>query len=674
MKKERNKNKTKEPIKIEKKNESSLAEFIKRPLPTKKEIERFEEHMKSETNETEEKLNLNDDFEEEIEESLNEIYQDDNGQIVDVKKMAKARRRGFFFWLFIFLFVGVILGGIGWLVYNYFYLHAGLDVTALDFSLSGQSEVVAGEEVVYTLTYRNTTNTPFRQARLEVSYPDKFIILDTYPVASSTNNSVWEIGEIPPLSTQTVKIKGIILGPTDTTGVILANLTYVPANFSSEFKKEATLAVTIKDIGLDFDIDYLKSALVGEENEVLVRFKAREKNFINSFRLLIEPEEGVEVANEEKYKKSDLANFNQPRPGVWEIKEIKPEDNVLPLNIIFSDQATGERIVKLKFETLGPDNNYYQFKEENLDFEVLKSDLNLTLIINGSRQDQGVDFGQTLNYSIVYNNKGETDMKDVAIMAVLESDFLDWSSLDDKLGGQRRGNTIIWTKEELPALAEISQHDEGTIDFSIKVAAVDKIEPGKNYEIKSYTQFSVGGRATSTTSEDNRSNIIINKINSDLNLNEEVRYFNDDNITVGNGPLPLRVGEKTSFKVYWTVTNTLHELEEVKVAASLPPYVSWDDKSRATVGNIYYDAENHRVIWDIGRMPLSLFRADAEFNIGVVPTTDDVGKIIVLKPGSRLTAKDTVTDAEITRITDAKTSKLEDDSIAQQNNDGVVRE
>jgi hypothetical protein len=673
MKGEKKKNKTEETVKIKKENESRLAEFTKRPLPTEKEVEEFEEYVKSETEETEETFDLDDELEEEIEESLSEIYQDDKGFIVDVKKMAKARRRGFFFWSFILLLVSTILAGAGWLVYSYFYLHAGLDVTALDFSLNGRNEVVAGEETVYTLTYRNTTNIPFQQARLEISYPDKFIVLDTYPVASSTNNSVWEIGEIPPLSTQTVKIKGMMLGPAETTGVILANLVYVPVNFSSEFKKEATLAITIKDIGLDFDIDYLKSALVGEENEALVRFKAQEKNFINSFRLLVESTEGVRAVTEEKYKKDDLANFSQPRPGIWEVKEIKPEDNVLPLNIIFTDQATGDRIVKLKFETLGPDNNYYQFKEEDLGFEVLKSDLNLTLIVNGSRQDQGVDFGQALNYSIVYNNKGDTDMKDVAIMAVLESDFLDWSSLDDKLGGQRRGNTIIWTKEELPALAKIAQHDEGTIDFSINVASVDKIESGKNYEIKSYAQFSVGDRATSTASNDNRSNIIVNKINSDLNLDEEVRYFNDDNITVGNGPLPLRVGKKTSFKVYWTVANTLHELEEVKVVASLPPYVSWDDKSRATVGSIYYDAENHRVIWDIGRMPLNLFRADAEFNISVVPTADDVDKIIVLKPGSRLTAKDTVTGAEIIRITDAKTSKLEDDQIVQQNNDGVVR-
>jgi len=53
---------------------------------------------------------------------------------------------------------------------------------------------------------------------------------------------------------------------------------------------------------------------------------------------------------------------------------------------------------------------------------------------------------------------------------------------------------------------------------------------------------------------------------------------------------------------------------------------------------------------------------------------DDVNKIMVLKPGSKVSAVDAETNNKIEKITDVKTSKLEDDEIAQKTNDGVVRQ
>ena len=100
--------------------------------------------------------------------------------------------------------------------------------------------------------------------------------------------------------------------------------------------------------------------------------------------------------------------------------------------------------LKLKFElpeqlidlSTGQPNGtfkYHSFYEKDFLYDVIKGDLNINLIINGSALDQGVNFGQTLNYSINYANKGDTVMRDVILMAVLESDFLDWQSLKIKI-------------------------------------------------------------------------------------------------------------------------------------------------------------------------------------------------------------------------------------------------
>ena len=298
--------------------------------------------------------------------------------------------------------------------------------------------------------------------------------------------------------------------------------------------------------------------------------------------------------------------------------------------------------------------------------EIIKSDLNLNLIINGSQSDQGVDLGQTMNYSIVYANRGDSEMKDIIIMAVLSGEALDWRSLDDGYSGQVGDNTISWSKEEIPELESLEVGEEGVIDFAINIKPLEEIDiaPGKKYMVKSYARFSIGN-IKPDENEDTKSNTIVNKINSDLSLDEMVKYFNDDNIAVGSGPLPPRVGETTSYKVYWIITNNLHELNDLRVRATLPDYVDWGGKNRSTAGVIEYDEGERKVVWDIGRLPISVYKVEGEFNVSVTPTETDFDKIIVLLSDTAVEAVDAETKADIFKTVKAKTTRLEDDAIAE---------
>ena len=203
-----------------------------------------------------------------------------------------------------------------------------------------------------------------------------------------------------------------------------------------------------------------------------------------------------------------------------------------------------------------------------------------------------------------------------------------------------------------------------------------KKNPSNEYSVKSYAQYTVGQGDDDSEpeeenlNEDNHSNIIINAINSDLKLIEAIRYFNEDNIPVGTGPHPPQVGEVTTYKVYWEINNNLHELSDTIVSVILPENISWGAKERSTVGAVTYNSGLHAIVWSIGRMPVSVFAADAEFSIEVVPSEENKNKIMVLLPGSTVSATDSVTEAEIKKQSKAKTTKLEDDEIAE--GDGIV--
>lgn len=629
--------------------ESSLEEFVKRDLPSDKDAEKFEDFAVKEAREKE------------MEASLAEIYQDGGGGTDNVKKLDVKKGRGFLFWLFSSILGIVLLAGAVYAAY-YFYLRLGSDAQAISLTVDGKSEVLADEEFYYTVGYRNLGAVDIKNVEIKFTYPEGFILTES-SLAPAGDGSVWKLGDLAAHRGSEITVKGKIIGQKGEKKIALATMVYTPANFSSEFKKEAAFETIISDVGVDFSFAGNSSILVSEENEIVVKYKKQDNSFISNFRLTAEAADNVEFAKAE----------GDSVAGVWENNEVAAEGKEISVKFKFKEKRADTEELVLNFWHNNDGKNFYKFFEARINLEIVKNNLNLNLIINGSRNDIGVDFGQTLNYSVVYANKGEAEMKDVIIMAVLESNSLDWTSLADKNNGKVSGNAISWSKQEIPALASLKQNDEGIIDFSIKLMPFDKAAVGgeldlsRKYQVASYAQFSIGELPAAdglAGGEDRRSNSIISRINSDLKLKESIKYFNDDNIAVGSGPLPPRVGQTSSFKIYWTLTNNLHELSGLRVETELPSYVSWDDKNRAAVGSLNYDSAAHKVVWDIGRLPITVYETAAEFSISITPSEADKNKIMVLLNGTAVRAVDSETQSSIEKIMPAKTTKLEDDEIA----------
>lgn len=648
-------------IKIKNRQASSLSEFVKKPLPNEEEVAAFEKYAADEAKETE------------IKDSLAKIYQDDQGNKIDIKTLTVKKGRGFFFNLFSFIIVLFVLAGGIYAAYNYLFLKINAPKQPVSLEFSSKAQVANGEEFYYDLNYKNEDKVSINNIEIKADYPENFIFLSSDP-APAKNNNHWEIPSLASHRSDTIRIKGKLVGDVDAKSVILADMTYKPDNFSSEFKKSASFETKINDLGLDISFINSTSALIKEDNEIAVKFKAHEQNFMNNFRLRLDFPEEVEIIKPAKDAATTTpagALIKMDGQSDWIISDLGKKENELKIKFRIKEKKQPEAAIKFKFEApmnaAGQKPEYYSFYEKELVYEVIKSDLNLGLIINGSPLDQASDFGQTLNYSISYANKGESDMKDVIIMAVLESDFLDWPSLDDKNNGQISGNSISWSKDEIKGLALIKNQAEGAIDFSIKLKSKGFPDIGKSFQVKSYVKYSVAGK---NLPEESQSNIIINKINSDLSLKEELRYFSEDNLAVGSGPLPPKVGQTTSLKVYWTLNNNLHELSDLKVTLNLAPNIGWDGKSRASVGNLYYDNSLNQIVWQIGRLPASVYKADSEFNVAVTPGSNDRNTLMIILPGTKISAMDTETGARIDKTLKVKTSKLEDDKMAA--GDGVI--
>lgn len=642
-----------------KKSKSSLADFVEHDMPSEKELDNFESYTAHQMH-----TQYNSDN---VDGSLLEIYQDGNGDLVNVRKIDMIKRRGWKFWVLMVAMLFGFLWGASYIVGHYFSFSRTDNATSL--TISGKGEVLAGEEFFYQIEYKNLNSIILKNTEIQVNYPDNFLVIESEPQAGA--NNIFKIGDIGAHRSGSIRIKGKLIGTKKKNNITFATMTYTPENFSSEFKKDASIETVISDIGVNLDITAPTSVMAGETNDLTIKYSSQVENYLNNFRITATASDNIEFLSA-----TTTATSTADKPWIINVADVGTDEKTVSFKFKSKEKNNPQENINIKFEYSDDGVNYYSFLEQVETFEVVKNDLNLNLVINGSRDNAGIDAGQTLNYSIIYTNKGEAEMKDIVVMAVLDSDVLDWSSLNFKTKGKVIGNTITWTKDDVPALADLKTNDEGTIDFSISTLPLDKIKTfvfnaagvKKKMDISSYAQFSIGN--IKVRDEDSRSNLVVTKINSDLDLKEEVRYFSSDNIAVGSGPLPPKVGQTTSYKVYWHLSNNLHELDNLAVSVQLPDYVTWNEKNNTSIGSIDYNSDQKKVVWNIGRLPVSALEATAEFSISITPTVNDVDKILVLLPGSEVVAVDTETKAQIKYTAKAKTTKLEDDDIA--NSDGRI--
>lgn len=668
--------KIKKLLRVDKEIESGLSAFIERPLPTEKEVDNFERLIGQEKRDRE------------IDSNLSEIYQDKKGSLVNTKKMKARPRLNLFFRLFKNLFILIFLGLAAYLTYSYLTTNSSNDLSALEIKIIAPEKIIAGEEFSYEVEYHNPTKFVFSKLRLEMQYPENFIFSGS-SLPPTSGNYGWNLLNLEPGASASLSISGKLINKPDSVNIAAGRLNYYAASYSSQFKKETSVSTIISDAGWQIDLEASRTAFLNQDNDLTLIFSDVKNNYLGDFDIsfAVPAEANAWVVTGTSSVSQTSSNID-PSPintvSAKKINIIKTGGALWTVNGL--NQEIGRQIIPLQYKISNPngsneiivrlskkleDGQAYTFWEKTVAPELVKSDLNLTLFLNGSKTDGAINFGSPLTYTLSYKNQGANIFKDVIILASLKGDFLDFNSLKSDQNGAIKNNTLIWTKTEIPELAEIKPGQEGEINFSLNLKSFQEGDLGKGLEVVSYAQYSVDNKTVA--GDNNKSNTITSLLNSDLTLNEQIRYFDENNTPVGSGPLPPKVNEKTSFRVYWVVKNNLHELSESRVVFNLPTYVKWDEKSTTNVGNLYYDATSHQVIWEIGRLPVSVYRADAEFNISLTPTDSDLNKILVLSPGSLINAMDTVTKGTITKKTDPKTTKLEDDDIAGLNNTGRVQ-
>lgn len=395
-----------------------------------------------------------------IQKELLNIYKEE-GKLPDMSKLDKINKSKIKTFLLILLFILAILATAAWAG---FFIFGGLNKFSpsnIKISIEAPEEISSGEEITYTIKYKNEEQTPISRVIIDLRYPDGFIFEEANPKPTDEKNSSWSLSTLTSGQEGKIKIKGKLLGNINTDKTIRAFFNYRPGNFNSDFREETSFNTKITSSIIE---------IKREENGQIIAEESTNLKFIliNSYKKTVPYLRIIALWPQEFTPKKEEETDRLEKDNIWNIKNLQPQkEEVIEIIGSFDSAEKQEQELILKIEISENGETWYLQHEKKFNIQVLKGEVLANLIINGSAEDQTINFGQTLNYSIVYQNKGQTEAKDLRIKAILLGNLIDWSSLEDDNSGQAENGNITWDQEQISELALLKPGEEGTIDFRL---------------------------------------------------------------------------------------------------------------------------------------------------------------------------------------------------------------
>lgn len=579
---------------------------------------------------------------------------------IDLAKLATQARRRHRFGLGIFALVIIILGWAYFQFQNTNSTHFSEE--SVRVILNGPTQAPAGQEVEYIINYENNQRVDLVEVVVDLRLPLGFKVVSSTPAL--TDNTRLNIGQIGGFKTGQITIKAQITGLTRDKKILGALFSYKPETTKAEFAKTLSLTTELVSSVLNLEVpESLEQAV--EQNFILpITYRNSSGNKLSNLLLKFDLPGGFEM---------ELPALN-PAPNlnnVWQLPNLEAEaQGKVELKGKFTTTSGLSSDIKIAvgfFDAEG--KNFVLQEEKNVAVKLIKAALNLDLTVNEENTKSAVELGQEINFQLSYSNGGEVPIKNLTLKAQLDAKWFDLSSFKDDSSGHLNTETgaVEWTAKEVPNLENLPAGARGLVGFRMRLKGNLPTGVVKPASFTSRAEISGeevlnGIKQNITTS----ANEVVSKISTNLILETEARYFTDELIKVGSGPLPPKVFETTTYVVYFRLSNTLNEADNLEVTTTLPADVIWTNQANTSVGNKpTYNPNTREVKWILNRLPAGagtvFAKPEASFEVAITPKESDADKIFVLTRTTALSARDTFSNAAILKTARFLTTELLDD-------------
>jgi len=539
---------------------------------------------------------------------------------------------------------------------------------AVSLHLTGPSQAPSGQVVEYTIAYHNDQNVDLTNIEINWRYPAGFTFEGSLPQAENNEGTRIVLRRIRARESGNISIRGLLVGEVGETKKITAIVTYEPENIKAQYAKTLFLSTEVVASVLNLELSGPAQLPKGQVMALTATYRNSSTQTLKGLVLRLTMPGGFEL---ELPQLTTLSGMN----NTWLLPDLEPLNKAkVELKGKFTEVATaGQQEIRVAVGIVG-ENNEITIQEEKIhQVNLVKTNLTLNLTANDVSLKSAVDLGQQIVYQVTLANEGDEPFTDIKLIAKLDNIYLDWSTLRDDAGGTVNQNegTITWTKDALPFLAALQPGSRSVVRWYVSVL------PNLPVSTAAAPTFSakVTAQATQLLGQDlqqvsSESNEVVSKINTRFTVEADGRYYTDDLVKLGSGPLPPRVGQTTTYVIFWRLANTINDVENVVVTTILPPEVNFTGQSTVTAGTaVTFNPNTREVRWTLNRLPAgagtSFMKPEATFEVAITPITSDVNKILVLTKTVTATARDVSSGADLISTAKFITTELDNDLGAQ---------
>ncbi len=379
-------------------------------------------------------------------------------QPVDMQKIERGPRRRILPWVLAGLGVLFLATIAGFVVFNRAqrFSEQGIQLT-VDVPVAATS----GGEVVVVVSYLNDQRVAVTAADLALEYPEGFTVQSADPKANGPLNDAWTLGRVRSGFGGTITIRGTIVGTLQAEKTFRATLTYRPANFNSDFTRQAEASTTIGSSRLSFDLTGATRAVAGKSVTMIGTLKNTSETDLERVKVIYDPDEGFDLTKAEPEAKDNAWLFEKIAPG---------QDQTMTLTGTFSGQTGDTRELAFRIGLVDGSGNFTLQSSASLSVALVNSELTLELTLNGKADPGPVQLGDSLVYTVRYKNNSDFELKDAVITGQWTGTPYSWNQAvaDPKANlTEAAKGKVVWTKATVPALALLKAGDSGTLKLTI---------------------------------------------------------------------------------------------------------------------------------------------------------------------------------------------------------------
>lgn len=561
---------------------------------------------------------------EEIETFLAQETDEPDEESLEVARPGSAVKK-FILWGVVFFFcAAAAFAWLGYALFNPYNKKTPSDSVVL-VADPQESDVSAGSDVIHTLSYVNQEKNPISDLVLIIEYPTGFSLKETSLTPKNTQKNYWEIGTLKGGERGELVIRGALMGRKDETKNFSATLYYRPTSMNTQFIVKKSWSARISSQPVTFDGP--SEVIVGDPVAYTV-----------SYSDLRGVGGGVATILHIDIPQSFLVREIIPKPdggaNSWTLETLvknmdqAAQSGTIKISGEYQEGTKGTIGLRVSLESpngetkTSSDLALFQTKV-NEGEQKNKDDLSVKLAVNNSSNDLPITPGSALQYVIAVEHTGRVPVKDATVQVQFKN-FSSGSVIGQWTAGSMSGEsrdvrdaTVQWTSKDVPDFSLINPGEKFDVNFQLytpkKVDAsagileAVAIVSGMKYDPKEQDpQKDIQVLISS--------NAIKSPMNSDFALLLDPVIFDND----------LVAEKPKTYRVEWTVTNSIHELKDLKISARVPSAISWLGNTSVTAGEIAFNKTSRQTLWTLNRLPVSVEKVLISFDLQLTPTDNDL--------------------------------------------------